>query len=257
MTNPPTPERSPRQLQLAEQLRAKALTNLGRAAEIRVAPAGTPPPTAANNEGWSDVIGWLSSNGYRGAASAAGVEFFGIADESLPAYDVDGPVAPEALIAKALDEYEIAIDRIEGEWGEGASIESLRASGDEDIQILDRAREALDALTHFDPEALRRAISRVVCNNSNFPEGAQVGLLGRDMSPLIAKLVTAVERVGLSPKFYDLEGLANLIVVQFSSENEYTGDEVIGRIRAIVHSQEPHEAGPCIVCDNDPAGVPA
>lgn len=49
------------------------------------------------------------------------------------------------------------------------------------------------------------------------------------------------------------ESVANLVCSQFSSELPYTGAEVIGRIRGIVHALEPHEADvKCLVCENDP-----
>lgn len=50
------------------------------------------------------------------------------------------------------------------------------------------------------------------------------------------------------------EDWVNIIASQFTSDIEYTGDEVIGRIRAIEHTQEPHDSREsCIVCENDPA----
>jgi hypothetical protein len=49
------------------------------------------------------------------------------------------------------------------------------------------------------------------------------------------------------------DATANLICWQFDSDVDYSGAEVIGRIRDIMHACEPHEAGPCVVCDNDPA----
>jgi len=56
-------------------------------------------------------------------------------------------------IAKALDLLEEAITRIEGEWGMGASIESLRAEGDDEVAMLDSARLALELRRNLDDES--------------------------------------------------------------------------------------------------------
>lgn len=45
------------------------------------------------------------------------------------------------------------------------------------------------------------------------------------------------------------------IAGQFTSDVVYDGAEVIGRIRSIQHSLEPHGEGECIVCKNDPEGI--
>lgn len=48
-----------------------------------------------------------------------------------------------------------------------------------------------------------------------------------------------------------VESWVDLMVGQFSDDLEYSGAEVIGRLRAMQHAAEPHEAGvPCPVCEN-------
>jgi hypothetical protein len=54
-------------------------------------------------------------------------------------------LSPEELAAlnDALDGYDAAIDRIEGEWGWMRSTEKLREDGDDEVLALDKARAVL------------------------------------------------------------------------------------------------------------------
>jgi hypothetical protein len=47
-------------------------------------------------------------------------------------------------------------------------------------------------------EKLRIAVSNVLCNASNFPDGVGVRVLGRDMRPLIEKVMDAVIAAGFT-----------------------------------------------------------
>lgn len=68
------------------------------------------------------------------------------------------------------------------------------------------------------------------------------------------KRVLADADTGAALREHD-EHLYALIAGQFTSDIEYDGAEVIGRIRSIQHSLEPHGEGECIVCGNDPEGI--
>lgn len=83
--------------------------------------------------------------------------------------------------------------------------------------------------------------------------------VGTELRTVKADVLNALEpyaeMAGRSLREHDERTYA-FIAGQFSSDVEHDGAEVIGRIRSIQHSLEPHaEPGPCIICDNDPEGI--